>query len=328
MASNKRKYEFGKTFEVSARLTTVNVGDEKIVNSEVKELSKGVKYRFQLRPKLLESPYVFLFLEIPDKMRISVDVTFSYHSIKSSRTIIIHTWNQFCTQSGEYCTKLCSKDDFSKIFKENSCINLIVKANFTFLKVDDFLTKKAKIESILGPKLWENESGKDAKIIVGGKEIKVHKSEVKDESGIPPPKIIKISMPNSDSKHDTISINNYGFKVVEKAVMCCYDFDCFQEHGKTINLAAEDAINLFKFAQEFEINDLKEKIEEFCIENLSASNACIYTNSSITIKAEKLYHKCFDFLLKSMIERNPVDDIEKLDAGMKEKIFLAAFAKA
>uniref|UniRef100_A0A914PNA6 Uncharacterized protein n=1 Tax=Panagrolaimus davidi TaxID=227884 RepID=A0A914PNA6_9BILA len=69
-------------------------------------------------------------------------------------------------------------------------------------------------------------------------------------------------------------------------------------------------------------------MEEFCIENLSVSNAVIFSNSSLKVEAEMLERKCFDFLLKCLKDGTAVKDIEDLDAGMKEKIFLQGFTKS
>uniref|UniRef100_A0AC35GGR0 BTB domain-containing protein n=1 Tax=Panagrolaimus sp. PS1159 TaxID=55785 RepID=A0AC35GGR0_9BILA len=127
---------------------------------------------------------------------------------------------------------------------------------------------------------------------------------------------------SESSSSDLFLINNYGFNIVEKAVLFCYDIPCFD------GLSAEDGINLLKFAEEFQMTDLKEKAEEFCIKVLSGSNAYFCVNSSVNVKAEKLYHKCFEFLLKCMKYGTPVKNVDKLNAEMKEKLFAKAFVKA
>uniref|UniRef100_A0A914PFG0 BTB domain-containing protein n=1 Tax=Panagrolaimus davidi TaxID=227884 RepID=A0A914PFG0_9BILA len=267
---------------------------------------------------------------MPKNMNIAVNATISCESAN-----YVRKWTHLYTKSDEYWSKICSVNDMLDPNKKFMNNYIWVKATLTIFDVNDLLTKKIKIDS-LGPKLWENENGKDAKIVVDGKEIKVHKSvlqtrstmlkslidfEVKTEPGTKKKRGMPTETPESSSS-DSILINNYGFNIVEKAVMFCYDIPCFN------GLSAKDGINLFKFAEEFQMTDLKEKTEELCIKHLSGSNAYFFVNSSVDVKAEKLYHKCFEFLLKCMKDGTPVKDTDKLNAEMKEKLFDKAFTKA
>uniref|UniRef100_A0A914PEV1 BTB domain-containing protein n=1 Tax=Panagrolaimus davidi TaxID=227884 RepID=A0A914PEV1_9BILA len=154
--------------------------------------------------------------------------------------------------------------------------------------------------------------------------LKIHKSVIqsrstifknvcKSEPGIPLP---TASPENSD---DAAILYNCKYEIVERAVMFCYDLPFID------NLSDEDAIRLLKFSEEFEMNDLKKNMEEYCIKTLSISNGCLFANSSIKTNAENLYQKCFDFLLKCMKDGTSVKDIEKLDDGMQKELFVKAF---
>uniref|UniRef100_A0A914QB91 BTB domain-containing protein n=1 Tax=Panagrolaimus davidi TaxID=227884 RepID=A0A914QB91_9BILA len=271
---------------------------------------------------------------MPKNMNISVNATISCESANYVRKCTC-----LYTKSDEYWLKICSLDDIldpnKNFMSQLKSVTIWVKATLTIFNANDLLTKKIKIDS-LGPKLWENENGKDAKIVVDGKEIKVHKSVLQTRSTMlknlidfevktePETKKMR-GMPTltpENSSSDLILINNYGFNIVEKAVMFCYDISCFD------GFSAKDGINLLKFAEEFQMTDLKEKAEDCCIKNISGSNVCFYVNSSVDVKADKLYHKCFEYLLRCMKDGTAVKDVDKLNAEMKEKLFANAFTKA
>uniref|UniRef100_A0A914PBB0 Uncharacterized protein n=1 Tax=Panagrolaimus davidi TaxID=227884 RepID=A0A914PBB0_9BILA len=114
-------------------------------------------------------------------------------------------------------------------------------------------------------------------------------------------------------------IENFEIDVVTKAILFCYDLP-FAE-----NISDKIAIDLLKFSEEFEILDLKDKMEEFCIQCLSPLNACAFANASSSCKAKKLYQKCFDFLLKCMNEKTEVKDIQELNDSMQKELFVRAF---
>uniref|UniRef100_A0A914PIT2 Uncharacterized protein n=1 Tax=Panagrolaimus davidi TaxID=227884 RepID=A0A914PIT2_9BILA len=83
----------------------------------------------------------------------------------------IDHWTHIYKNTDSYGLPLCSSNelfDKEKKFIVENQICIFFEATLTTFDINNFPSKKAKIESILGPKLWENESGKDAKIIVGG----------------------------------------------------------------------------------------------------------------------------------------------------------------
>uniref|UniRef100_A0A914QHU3 Uncharacterized protein n=1 Tax=Panagrolaimus davidi TaxID=227884 RepID=A0A914QHU3_9BILA len=102
--------------------------------------------------------------------------------------------------------------------------------------------------------------------------------------------------------------------------MHCYDIQ------NSDTLSSEDAANILIFAAEYEIGDLKLSMEEFCVENISFTNACLFANSALTAKSEKLKIQCQHFLSNCMISHTAVKDIEKLNAEMKETLFLQSFS--
>uniref|UniRef100_A0A914Q4R2 BTB domain-containing protein n=1 Tax=Panagrolaimus davidi TaxID=227884 RepID=A0A914Q4R2_9BILA len=228
-------------------------------------------------------------------------------------------WQHIYKKSDGYGLPVCLADELfikEKKFIVNHQLCISFEANLSIFKISDFPTKKPKIESFLGPKLWESENGKDAKIIVEGKEINVHKSVIECRSTIFNNVFCKSEpgMPISTSTFDSIRIDNYSINIVKRAVMFCYDKPYFK------SLNDRNAIRLLKFASEFKMDDLKDKMEEMCVQLLDASNACIFANFSISCKAEKLYQKCFDFMLNCMKDGTPVKDIEKLDVTMSKEL--------
>uniref|UniRef100_A0AC34GD87 BTB domain-containing protein n=1 Tax=Panagrolaimus sp. ES5 TaxID=591445 RepID=A0AC34GD87_9BILA len=124
---------------------------------------------------------------------------------------------------------------------------------------------------------------------------------------------------SSTAADDKLHIHHSTFETVKEGVMYCYDLQCSDI------LSADSASKLLIFSNEFEIKDLKKNIEEFCIENLSVSNAIAFANASIQAKSESLKQKCFEFLLTCMKDGTAVKNIEKINAEMKETLFFKSF---
>uniref|UniRef100_A0A914QQ16 BTB domain-containing protein n=1 Tax=Panagrolaimus davidi TaxID=227884 RepID=A0A914QQ16_9BILA len=284
----------------------------------------GVKYYLLMDLKRAsdsgEGTWVFFHLIIPSNMSINVKATISCKTANFHRT-----WAFKYTKTTGYGSQLCFFNELydpAKNFIVNNQLVISLKATLKVENSDPIVPKILKGES-LGWKLWNNEEDKDATIAVNGMEIKVHKCILKRRS-TKFDCLFKVKSEPTKKKNnsDKIVVKKHTYDTVKEAIMFCYDIQSSEI------LSAEDATDLIKFAHEYQINDLKKNMEEFCIENLSVSNAVIFSNSSLEVEAEMLEQKCFDFLLKCLKDGTAVKDIEDLDAGMKEKIFLQGFTKS
>uniref|UniRef100_A0A914Q8T3 BTB domain-containing protein n=1 Tax=Panagrolaimus davidi TaxID=227884 RepID=A0A914Q8T3_9BILA len=190
-----------------------------------------------------------------------------------------------------------------------------------FENVDEVKAKMSKVDKSLGLMLWESEEDKNVSIVIDGEnELKAHECVLKRRSS-KFSKILNVK-PEPGTPSDVkakIVIENKSFDTVKEAIMHCYDIQ------NSDTLTSENAANILVFAEEYEIQDLKENMEEFCIENLSVSNACLFANSSITAKSEKLKRECLKFLSNCMKTSTAVKDISELNPDFKETLFLQSF---
>uniref|UniRef100_A0AC34GCA6 BTB domain-containing protein n=1 Tax=Panagrolaimus sp. ES5 TaxID=591445 RepID=A0AC34GCA6_9BILA len=232
---------------------------------------------------------------MPKDMNIHASVNTSCKTANFS-----NTWSHFYIFSEGRGPPLCSYDDLidptKKFIAEKK---LIINVTAT-LKVHEDVTpieaKKSKNEKSLGFMLWESEGDKDVSIVVDNKnELKAHKCVLKRRSSKFATLLDVKPEPSTSAKTESkIVVQNKAFKTVKEAIMHCYDIQ------NSDTLSAEDAANILAFASEYEIEDLKENMGEFCIENLSVSNACFFANCSITAKSDNLKNACFGFLANCM----------------------------
>uniref|UniRef100_A0AC34FKB2 BTB domain-containing protein n=1 Tax=Panagrolaimus sp. ES5 TaxID=591445 RepID=A0AC34FKB2_9BILA len=132
---------------------------------------------------------------------------------------------------------------------------------------------------------------------------------------------VKSEASTKKNKSEKIVVKNHTFDTVKEALMFCYDIQ------NSDSLSAQDAADLMKFANEYQIMDLKKKMEEFCNENISVTNVVCFSTASIIVDSDELYQKCFDFLLKCMKDGTAVKDVEELDENMQKELFLQTFTK-
>uniref|UniRef100_A0A914QL24 BTB domain-containing protein n=1 Tax=Panagrolaimus davidi TaxID=227884 RepID=A0A914QL24_9BILA len=329
--TTKRKYAHDDCYPIlidwTISKTKLSENENTIFNSrysnEIKNL-RGVKCYLRMNLKRAsdsgKEAWVFLHLEIPSNISINVEATISCKTANFDST-----WTHKYTKTEGCGSRLCLLNELydpAKNFIVNNQLVVSLKAILKVENSDSTVPKILKSES-LGWKLWDNEEDKDATIAVNGMEIKVHKCILKRRSA----KFeclfkVKSEPAKKNNNNDKIVVKKHTYDIVKEAIMFCYDIQSSEI------LSAEDAIDLMKFAHEYQINDLKKNMVEFCIENLSVANAVFFSNSSLEVEAEMLEQECFDFLLKCLKDGTAVKDIEKLDAGMKEKIFLQGFTKS
>uniref|UniRef100_A0AC35FCH9 BTB domain-containing protein n=1 Tax=Panagrolaimus sp. PS1159 TaxID=55785 RepID=A0AC35FCH9_9BILA len=268
-----------------------------------------VKYYVTLIPT---DNFTLIYLNLtPNNMKITAKCNVLCKSADISITLSPSTASQ------TWCNDLL---DTSKNFIVDKKLVLFITGSFTIENVDEVEAKMAKVDKNLGLMLWESEADKNVSIVIDGEnKLKAHECVLKRRS----PKFAKLlnvkPEPGTPSVEAKIVIENKPFDTVKEAIMYCYDIQ------NSDALTSENAANILVFAEEYEIHDLKKNMEEFCIENLSVSNACLFANSSITAKSEKLKRECLKFLSNCMKTATAVKDISELNQELKEILFLQSF---
>uniref|UniRef100_A0A914QB87 BTB domain-containing protein n=1 Tax=Panagrolaimus davidi TaxID=227884 RepID=A0A914QB87_9BILA len=165
------------------------------------------------------------------------------------------------------------------------------------------MTIPKKMMSTNCSNLW-NRDDKKFVFVVDGKEIKVHKVVVETKSPAWKEMIQSRLKKSEDGK---IAIDDFDFQTVETALKFCYDIE--EKHLWSV----QSAIEVFKFADRYEINDLKISVETFLSSQLSPINVCALANLSILTNSFKLRRKCFEYLFECIQKKIFVADLETLD---------------
>uniref|UniRef100_A0AC34F3J6 BTB domain-containing protein n=1 Tax=Panagrolaimus sp. ES5 TaxID=591445 RepID=A0AC34F3J6_9BILA len=141
----------------------------------------------------------------------------------------------------------------------------------------------------LGQALWERDEYKDFKIIVGNEGIvMVHKNVLCARSEFYE---AMFRAKREEAVTNIQKITDFNLKTVQTAIKFFYDYNIFE----SLNL--DDAFELARFADKYNINDLQDKLELFLIYRLSLSTVCQLANTSKFFNLFKLRKHCFDFLM-------------------------------
>uniref|UniRef100_A0A914PLZ0 BTB domain-containing protein n=1 Tax=Panagrolaimus davidi TaxID=227884 RepID=A0A914PLZ0_9BILA len=282
-----------------------------------------VKYFINLTPKRSDKNpkgETCVYLNVLMTKPISISALFN---ITCNTTSFSRNFNQVFISNTGFGSKICMFDDLfdatKNIFVDKHLI-IEVTGILKFKNADEVEAKMSKVDKSLGLMLWESEADKNVSIVIDGEnKLKAHECVLKRRSS-KFAKLLKVKAePGAPSVEAKIAIKNKSFDTVKEAIMHCYDIQ------NSDTLTSENAANILVFADEYEIPDLKENMEEFCIENLSVSNACLFANSSITAKSEKLKLECLGFLSNCMKTATAVKDISELNPELKEILFLQSF---
>uniref|UniRef100_A0A914YX13 Uncharacterized protein n=1 Tax=Panagrolaimus superbus TaxID=310955 RepID=A0A914YX13_9BILA len=73
------------------------------------------------------------------------------------------------------------------------------------------------------------------------------------------------------------------------------------------------------------MDTLKEKIENYLMEEICESNVCRIVNCSILSNSPKLYQKCGNFLKNALENGTPISDLELIDKDLAVNLLKNVF---
>uniref|UniRef100_A0A914PB98 BTB domain-containing protein n=1 Tax=Panagrolaimus davidi TaxID=227884 RepID=A0A914PB98_9BILA len=264
--------------------------------------SSNVKYYLRIFPngdnnERRGQTWIFLYLELGSEKRVEAEYTIS---VKSA---YLHL-NFNYVYGGKFPgwgSCLCKPDD---LFVNNS--PFLINGELC-LKLEGTLKVK-KAESLLGIHgmngLWDQDY-KDFTIVVKNiHKIEVHKNVLACRSPVFAAMFKSFWKEAVESKVD---IPDFSYDIVEKAVKLCYDYKLVDE------ISIEEGIEIYAFADKYDIEVVRDFVELYLGDNLTATNFCEIVDFAISVNASKLKNKCMDFLIYCFFKKIDVAKIEEID---------------
>uniref|UniRef100_A0AC35GMZ6 BTB domain-containing protein n=1 Tax=Panagrolaimus sp. PS1159 TaxID=55785 RepID=A0AC35GMZ6_9BILA len=282
--------------------------------------SSGVKYFVRIYPNgntIAQGgkTWVFLCLELGNEKKVYAEYTFSIKSAEWNHKIYFtfeksYGWGITCFTVDELF------DSDMKLFV-NGKLTLKVEGTLFIEKADSKWKRK-----ILQPKqtktqglrdLW-NTDFKDFTIVVGKKEIEVHKCVLACQS----PVFAAMLKPHTkEAIENKVVISDFTFEVVEKGIKLCYT----QLHVS--DCSVKENLLLLKFTDKYDIKVVKENLEEYLGDQIAVENVCEISKCSGETNVLKLQNKCLDFLALFLSKKEDIPNMEILE----KTVLIAAFKK-
>uniref|UniRef100_A0A914PCA2 BTB domain-containing protein n=1 Tax=Panagrolaimus davidi TaxID=227884 RepID=A0A914PCA2_9BILA len=185
-------------------------------------------------------------------------------------------------------------------FKFDASINIVVQQ------------QKCDCRTFLN-ELWEQNETKDFTIVVGSKEIMVHKCVLFSRSDV----FRAMLKPHTkESAENKVVLKEVPFEIVETAVKMMHEYNC------DTALSTDDLMSLLQFFDIYNLTQPKAKIELLLIDRICPSTVCRLANHSVLTNSSDLKEKCIEFLAVAFTTKSSLNDFEALD-----KDFGTAFVK-
>uniref|UniRef100_A0AC34F9B5 BTB domain-containing protein n=1 Tax=Panagrolaimus sp. ES5 TaxID=591445 RepID=A0AC34F9B5_9BILA len=281
------------------------------LNSKRKRLNPHIQYHLSCYPygtKEDSQTTVVLNLELGRSHKVSADFTLQILPNLFSENV-----SHFFEKTGTHACFICSSEELFNVEKKyfvdgEMTIYLHGILKYQETQMENVATTNARN---LGKALFDR-SDKDFAFVVKGQQIMIHKYIL----GVQSPVFDKITQTKNNN---FVEIPNFPFEVVEIIVKLCYDIHVPE------SLIYENKVQLFEFADQYQMDSIKEMIETFIIKKLSVINVCSIANCSIVGKAMNLQKHCYNLLMKCLKEETVVADLKILNKDFQLKLLEDAF---
>uniref|UniRef100_A0A914PRW0 BTB domain-containing protein n=1 Tax=Panagrolaimus davidi TaxID=227884 RepID=A0A914PRW0_9BILA len=152
--------------------------------------------------------------------------------------------------------------------------------------------------------LWERDDDRDFIILVGKSnelktEVKIHRCVFASRSPVFD-RMLETEM--KEKAENKLEIIDFSPDIVKLAAEHFYD----RETYKTSNV--DQLIDLLQFAQKYDIQDLKSKVEHILIIKVRPNNICQISNASINANSTKLKEVCIQLMRFYMNQKLPFNE--------------------
>uniref|UniRef100_A0AC34FA48 BTB domain-containing protein n=1 Tax=Panagrolaimus sp. ES5 TaxID=591445 RepID=A0AC34FA48_9BILA len=275
-----------------------------------------VKYYLSFCPNKIENGQppkttVCLNIELIKEKKIEAAFDFSIDSANRN-------YNSQCVfeKSIGYGPWCCSTDDLFDP-KKRYIVDGFLTINFQgVLSIEKNEPTVLNCKNGVASKIAQKKNDKDFIIVVGDKEINVHKQVLMNASAVWTG-MFESGM--KESIENKMFIEDFPFKIVDAAI------NIFYSNNVPRKFSFEDILSLYKFADKYEIHLIMDLVGAYLIKHLSPTNVCQLIHFSKDFSIKKLHQSCIDFLLKCSKESTPILGLESLDKDFLASMFLNTF---
>uniref|UniRef100_A0AC34FGT8 BTB domain-containing protein n=1 Tax=Panagrolaimus sp. ES5 TaxID=591445 RepID=A0AC34FGT8_9BILA len=273
----------------------------------------NVKYFLSIYPNKIKDgekskTYLYFNIEIGNEVKVEAVCDFSIDSVNFDRAVQCMFKN-----SAGYGPSLCSTEDLFDPTKEHIVDGFLTVDFHGILMVETAENTVLNCEKGLAVKYDQEKKDKEFIIVIGDKEIKVHKQVLMDAS---PVLRAMLESGLKESTENKMIIEDFSFEIVDFAIQLCYSSDAPKK------FTFDDMLSLYRFADKYEIRFIMDIAEDFFIQKLVPANVCQLEKFSKDFAIKKLHQSCIDLLIKCSEEHTPVYGSDSLDKDLLAMLFL------
>uniref|UniRef100_A0AC34GVT6 BTB domain-containing protein n=1 Tax=Panagrolaimus sp. ES5 TaxID=591445 RepID=A0AC34GVT6_9BILA len=229
--------------------------------------------------------FLHVFTNTTIKYKVNFEVTSKNDSVCEEFNGVMNTYKKIGND------KFIMQSDLMSKFLGDYELTIFVKAEFSYTSNQDqrIFGEKPMMQNKFWPIRLQSHGEKDFKFIVGNEAIQIHKFLLTLES-----EVFAAVLENNNFKEaqtGEIEIQDFKPVIVKAFVVFCYgaDISGFMKY-------THDAMELLKFADKYDMKNLKVSIEEYYRAKLTKANVAIVLSAANKYNAPELKMMCMKYI--------------------------------